>query len=183
MLSFTTAHWVAVYTQSRAEKQVLARLEQQGFEAYLPIISVKRKWSDRIKMVEIPLFSSYLFAKIKKNELILIRNTPGVVFVVSFENETATISEQEIASIRQFIANKQEIFVEETRRLKKGASVAIIDGPFKGMTGTLIDNNKMGNFAVRIDALGLSLVTHIERLMLQPTAKPSRKKILTLSDD
>jgi len=167
MLSLTTSHWVAVYTQARSEKQVLKRLEDQGFEAYLPIVDVKRQWSDRIKLVSVPLFNSYIFVKIKKNELIAIRNTQGVVFVVAFKNEVATIPDSEIESIRRFVAAKQEIFVEETRRLRKGAAVRIVDGPFAGMEGTLVDDCKNGNFAVRIDAIGLSLVTHIDRLMLQ----------------
>ena len=179
MLSFTTAKWVAVYTQSRAEKQVLARLEQQGFETYLPIIEIKRHWSDRIKMVKTPLFSSYLFVKIKKNEPILVRKTPGVVYIVAFHNEITTIPEQEIENIRQFIAQKQEIFVEQTQRLKKGSTVRIVEGPFSGMVGTLIDDNKRGNFAVKIDALGVSLVTQIDRLMLEVANEPKatrRKK-------
>jgi len=146
---------------------VLKRLEDQGFEAYLPIVDVKRQWSDRIKLVSVPLFNSYIFVKIKKNELIAIRNTQGVVFVVAFKNEVATIPDSEIESIRRFVAAKQEIFVEETRRLRKGAAVRIVDGPFAGMEGTLVDDCKNGNFAVRIDAIGLSLVTHIDRLMLQ----------------
>lgn len=166
MLSSTKSQWVAVYTQSHAERQVLNRLTQQGFEAYLPIVEVKRHWSDRLKLVQVPLFTSYLFVKIKKNEPILIRNTQGVVYIVSFRNEIATISDNEIESIRRFIAQKQELFVEETRQLRKGAAVKIIEGPFAGMKGTLVDDCKGGNFAVRIEAIGLSLVTHIDRLML-----------------
>lgn len=167
MLSFTTAKWVAVYTVARSEKQVLKRFEMQGFEAYLPIVEVKRHWSDRIKLVQVPLFNSYVFVKIKKNELISIRNTQGVVYVVSFKNETAVIPDSEIESIQRLVAEKQEIFVEETRQLRKGATVRIVEGPFAGMEGTLVDNCKNGNFAVRIDAIGLSLVTHIDRLMLE----------------
>lgn len=162
-----TPKWVAVYTQSRAEKQVLARLNQQGFETYLPIIEVKRKWSDRIKLVQVPLFSSYLFVKIRINEPILIRNTPGVVYIVAFQNVIETIPDSEIENIHRFISHKQELFVEETHKLRKGATVQIVDGPFAGMEGTLIDNSKAGNFAVRIEALGLSVVTHIDRLVLQ----------------
>ena len=167
MLSSTKSQWVAVYTQSHAERQVLNRLTQQGFEAYLPIVEVKRHWSDRIKLVAVPLFASYIFVKIKKNEPILVRNTPGVVYIVAFRNEIATITDQEIDNIRRFVSAKQELFVEETRRLRKGAAVRIVEGPFAGMVGTLVDECKGGNFAVRIDAIGLSLVTHIDRLMLQ----------------
>ena len=166
MLSFTKSQWVAVYTQSHAERQAQERLEQQGFETYLPIVEVKRHWSDRIKLVKVPLFPSYLFVKIKKNEPIVVRNTPGVVYIVAFRKEIAILTEQEIDNIRRFVSSKQELFVEETQKLRKGATVHIVDGPFAGMVGTLVDNCKNGNFAVRIEAIGLSLVTHIDRLML-----------------
>ena len=85
---------------------------------------------------------------------------------MAFRKEIAILTEQEIDNIRRFVSSKQELFVEETQKLRKGAAVKIIEGPFAGMTGTLVDNCKNGNFAVRIEAIGLSLVTHIDRLML-----------------
>ena len=60
--------WYAVYTKPRWEKKVNSLLLQKGIEVYCPLNKVRRKWSDRIKTIEEPLFKSYVFVKIKDEE-------------------------------------------------------------------------------------------------------------------
>ena len=55
--------WIAVYTKPRHEKTVENELLKKGFEVYLPILKERRKWSDRKKWVEFPLFRSYIFVR------------------------------------------------------------------------------------------------------------------------
>lgn len=162
-----TPQWVAVYTNPRAEKKVYSRLVDRGFEAFLPLIKERRKWSDRYKIVEIPLFSSYVFAKICLTDVAPLRETLGVSFLVSFLGVVETIPEQQIDAVRRLVNANQRLYVEQMQRMRKGARVRIIEGAFAGMEGELISDNKNGNFAVKIHALQLSLVTHIDRLMLQ----------------
>ena len=57
--------WVAVYTRPRHEKTVKKEFQKKGFEVYLPMLKERRKWSDRKKWVEFPLFRSYVFVRIK----------------------------------------------------------------------------------------------------------------------
>ena len=162
-----TPQWVAVYTNPRAEKKVYSRLVDQGFEVFLPLVKERRKWSDRYKIVEIPLFSSYVFAKICRTDVAPLRETLGVSFLVSFLGVVETIPEQQIDAVRRLVNANQRLYVEQMQRMRKGAHVRIIEGAFAGMEGELISDNKNGNFAVKIHALQLSLVTHIDRLMLQ----------------
>ena len=62
--------WIAVYTKPRHEKLVEKELQKKGYEVYLPILRERRKWSDRKKWVDFPLFRSYLFVKVQiKNSL------------------------------------------------------------------------------------------------------------------
>jgi transcriptional antiterminator RfaH len=82
--------WYAVYTRSRFEKQVLKGLQDQGIEAYLPLIKTVRQWSDRKKTVEVPLFSSYVFVHIDRRFYDQVLQTMGVVKYISFEGKTAT---------------------------------------------------------------------------------------------
>jgi len=56
-------NWYLLYTASRAEKQVEQRIKLEGVEVFLPMHLTPRKWSDRVKMVEVPLFSSYIFVR------------------------------------------------------------------------------------------------------------------------
>lgn len=174
MLS-TIPQWVAIYTLSRAEKQVNERLSDRGIESYLPLIDVKRKWSDRYKMVTVPLFSSYVFAKINIYQPAIVRSIPGVCYIVSIRNVIETLSDEEIEGIRRFVSSKQAVYVEATQALRKGRMVRILDGHFAGMVGELLDDSREGNFAIRIKALNVSVLTHIDRVSLEPLRNSSGK--------
>ena len=56
-----TPQWYAIRTRSRHEKIVADQLEKQSIEGFLPLVKRTRKWSDRTKEVELPLFSGYTF--------------------------------------------------------------------------------------------------------------------------
>ena len=71
--------WYAVYTNSRAEKRVSDRIEELGIETFLPLQKTLRQWSDRKKLVEKPLISSYVFVKIIPREYFAVRKIDGVV--------------------------------------------------------------------------------------------------------
>ena len=60
-IDFDAKHWHALYVRSRSERKVLTQLEEMGVEAYLPLITLIKQWSDRRKKVEEPLFKSYVF--------------------------------------------------------------------------------------------------------------------------
>ena len=81
-----TENWFAVYTKPRSEKKLRSLLEKFSIESYLPLLRVKKKWSDRIKIIENPLFTSYLFVRIKYRESYLkVLNLPHTVgFVTSY---------------------------------------------------------------------------------------------------
>ena len=163
-----TPQWVAIYTNSRAEKRVAQTLDEKGYENYLPLIQRRHRWSDRYKMVDEPLFRSYVFAKIKSTDVVPVRNIDGVCFIVAFGDGIVTIPEAQIDAVRRLVDSKQELFVQEISAMKKGAKVKITDGAFAGMEGILVSRGKEGNFAVRIDAIGLSLITTVDRLLLKP---------------
>ena len=65
--------WIVVRSKPRAEKVAFDQLMKKGIEVYLPLVKERRKWSDRKKWVELPLFSSYLFAKVElKNSIYIL---------------------------------------------------------------------------------------------------------------
>ncbi len=163
--------WVAVYTNPRAERQVAKRLTEAYFETFLPLHKVKRHWSDRIKMMEMPLIPSYIFVKIKATDVEKIRRTDGVAWIVTFgikQHEIAVIPDEEIETLRQFVQSKVELHVYQTSLLKKGASVIIEEGDFAGKQGTIISDCQEGNFAIEIKILNLSFLTTIDRNLLTP---------------
>lgn len=166
-----TPQWVAVYTNPRAERQVEKRFSEAYFENFLPLHTVKRHWSDRIKVMEVPLIPSYIFVKIRNTDVEKIRRTEGVVLIVSFgqkQHEIAVIPDEEIETLRQFVQSKTELHVYQTSQLVKGARVVIEEGSFAGRQGTIISNCKDGNFAIEIKILNLSFLATLDRNILTP---------------
>ncbi|MCB1178171.1 MAG: UpxY family transcription antiterminator, partial [Leptospiraceae bacterium] len=84
--------WYALYTKPRAEKKLKLTLSQKNITNFLPILNLKKKWSDRYKIVETPIFSSYIFVKIDYNsEATLVLKDPNSVQFVLFEGKPAEI--------------------------------------------------------------------------------------------
>ena len=76
--------WIAVYTRPRHEKMVVQELINRGYESYLPILRERRKWNDRKKWVEFPMFRSYVFTRITFNQVLHVLKTVGVVKIIKF---------------------------------------------------------------------------------------------------
>ena len=174
--------WVAVYTSSRAEKKVSDRLTEAGIENYLPLRRVKRRWSDRVKIVEEPLIKSYTFARITLKQETPLRDIAGVVWIVAFKGKVATIPDAEIEAMRQFVESEKSVAVYETSKLKFGAAVEITDGPFVGRRGEIVSDCQDGNFAIRIDALSFSLVVDIDQNILRAVKADKKAKGLFYKD-
>ncbi|MDR2040702.1 MAG: UpxY family transcription antiterminator [Tannerella sp.] len=125
-------NWYAFYCLPRAEKKVKDRLEALGKEAYLPLHRAPRAWSDRVKMVDIPLFPSYIFIRCREGELHpLLREVHGVIRIVYHCGRPAVIRPQEIDAIRRFL----ELAVE--RPLCEGEEVEILAGSFRHISGKI----------------------------------------------
>lgn len=161
--------WVAVYTSPRAEKSVTARIaDDLQLETYLPLHHVLRKWSDRIKSVEVPLIPSYTFVKLREADIYHVREINGVAGFVSFHGTgIAVIPEREIEALRRLAESLHTVHVYNTDHLKKGAHVSVVAGEFKGMNGTIIKDCNDGNFSVQIEKLNISLVISLESAVLQ----------------
>lgn len=164
-----TFQWVAAYTAPRSEKKVTTRIiDDLHLEAYLPMHHTLRKWSDRVKMVEVPLIPSYTFVKLRECDLMKVKEVYGVVGFVSFRGTgIAVISEKEMEAMRRFAESLHEVYVLNTNNLKKGAQVSVVAGEFQGMQGTIVRDCKEGNFAVQIANLNMSLVINLPPDVLQ----------------
>lgn len=169
--------WVALYTNSRAEKRTAQTLQAAGYEVYLPLQHIRRQWSDRWKVVEVPLINSYIFAKIRAKDVVPVKNTAGVVYIVSWHGAPAVIPDSEIAAIKQLMDSQLEIHVRNTTQLKRGTKVRILEGPFVNMEGLLISDCEDGNFCISITGLDFALVTTIEQSILVPAEEdPNAQK-------
>lgn len=163
--------WYAVYTNPRAEKQVLARLEDAGIEAYLPLQKTYRQWSDRKKLVERPLLASYIFVRVVPLEYPKVYRTPGVVKFISFEGRPVPIPQSQIDILRLLIDSNAEIEVT-TEKFETGDFVKVTTGSLVGLTGELIKSGGRKIVLIRIDSLEHNIIVKIPVTFLQKIRKP-----------
>ena len=158
--------WYALYTRPRAEKLVFQRLVEEGIETFLPLQKTYRMWSDRKKLVEKPLLSSYIFVKTKKKNFPKVYKTNGVVKFVSFEGQPVSIPQNQIDNLRLLI-NSDAVIEVSCEKLATGDNVKVINGSLIGLTGELIKIGSRNRVVVRIDRLDQNLILKIPKAFLR----------------
>ncbi|MET0636003.1 MAG: UpxY family transcription antiterminator [Chitinophagaceae bacterium] len=151
-----TRKWLAIYSRPRWEKKVSQLLTEKGLECYCPLNKVRRKWSDRVKVVEEPLFKSYVFVKVTDEDRTSVRMTPGVVNFVYWNSKPAVIKEREINAIRMFM-NEYENVEVQPMDFRVDQRVKVLKGPLMDLQGKVIS---LGHKTVKvaIESLGYILV-------------------------
>lgn len=163
--------WYAVYTKSRWEKKVNQLLLDKAVETYCPLNKVSRQWSDRIKVVLEPLFKSYVFTRISKDEMAKVRMTEGVLNFVYWTGKPAIIKDKEIEDIKKFLDEYDNVSIEKIT-LEPLQPVKIKRGLLMGKEGEVIKvlNRKV---VVAIHSLGYQLVAQISKDNLEPLRRRS----------
>jgi transcription antitermination factor NusG len=162
-------NWYVIYTKPRWEKKVYSLLIDKQIEAYCPLNRVRRKWSDRIKWVEEPLFKSYVFVKVTEESLSGVRLINGVVNFVYWLGRPAIVKNKEIETIRKFLNDYTEVWAEPIT-LQKDAKVIIRQGAFMDKEAKVVKvvNNKV---RVLIESIGFSLVAVVARSNVEVVEK------------
>src|SRR5438045_5587174 len=128
--------WYALYTRPRHEKQVFQELCNKGINAFLPTYKVRRRWSDRYKIVEEPLFKNYLFVNVDFDTRYHDTLRPyGAVGFITFDGKPAQIPDNEIEAIRRLV--ESELPYDPHPYLKVGRKVRVRSGPLQGCEGIL----------------------------------------------
>ena len=170
-LELLERHWHALYVRSRSEKKVLSQLEEMGIEAYLPLVTKIKKWSDRRKKIEEPLFKSYVFVRSNAKEYLPILNVYGVMRFVSFERQAVVVPDNQIIAIKRFVEDYEhgeEYKMQNTEELKVGQKVRIINGPMKDLVGKLETICNKRHLIVYIDVVGQYIPVHLSRAKVEP---------------
>ena len=148
-------NWYVIYTRSRFEKKVEESLIKNHVEAYCPKRWVERQWSDRKKMVEEPLFRSYVFVKILEHQKYDILNTNGVVKFVNFKSDMAKIREEEIDRIKA-ILNQYDHSQLLVDHLEPNQMVTIASGVFIDRQGRVLES-KGNKTIILLEELGIRI--------------------------
>lgn len=138
-----------------------ALLTEKKIESYCPLNKVRKKWSDRMKTVEEPLFKSYVFARVSEEEQTKVRLTPGVMNFVYWQGKPAVIPAREIEIIRKFL-NEYDDVTAESIELKEDERVTIRQGLFMDHEAKIIkiEGNRV---KVIIESIGYSLIASIDK--------------------
>lgn len=139
---------------------------QKGFESYCPLNKVRRKWSDRIKVVEEPLFKSYIFVRIKEDEKSEIRYVDGVLNYVYWNGKPAIVKDDEIIEIKKFMSEYEDVQVGNIE-MKPADEVLVKQGVMMGVSGRILRVLSNNMVEVRIDSLGFVLTAKFDKQKLE----------------
>ncbi len=160
--------WYALYTKPRWEKKIDTVLIRKGIESWCPLQKIERQWSDRKKIIEDPLFKSYVFVRIDTTERSKVLMTDGVLNFVHYLGKPAVIKNEEVDIIKKYLAEKdasisiisKEGFAEETK-------IIVNHGVFMGNEGTVIRGGKKKVY-VKLESLGQVMVVEFPTEYLSP---------------
>jgi transcription antitermination factor NusG len=166
-LALSSLNWYAVYVKSRTEKKVGELLDQKNILNYVPLVKTLRQWSDRKKMVELPLLSGYVFVKCTLGEQERVLQTKGVVNFVRNQRAIAIIRQNEIDRLKQLIELGYQLEAGAIdRKYAEGDKVKITSGALRGIEGFVIEDKDGRHIDVLLESIGQCIRVRLPREIL-----------------
>jgi transcriptional antiterminator RfaH len=152
--------WYVLYTRPHHEKKIYELLLKENIDAFLPLHTILKQWSDRKKKVTEPLFSCYMFVNISIKEYYNVLQFPGVIRYVSFEGKAIAISDYQIQLIKNILDQDIEA-VEIKDEIPQGSKVQVTNGPLIGLHGVLINHRGKERVVIRLEEIDKSIQVNI----------------------
>ncbi len=160
--------WYAVYTKPRWEKKIDARLLKKGIESWCPLQKVERQWTDRKKIIEDPLFKSYVFVRVDVTERSNVLMTDGVLNFVYYLGKPAVIRDEEVNNIKMYLSEKDaRVTLISDEGFAPGEKIRINFGVFMDREGTVLRGGKKKVY-VQIQSLGQVMIVEFPAQYLSP---------------
>lgn len=141
--------WYIFYTYPRAEKIACDLLRALGYEVFLPLKKRLSVWKNRqCKIIEEPLFPSYVFIKTQLCELDKITKLPKICYCLSVDNRPSVLPDDDIDTMRKLLASTKEINVDTS--FEVGETVMIVEGELSGCKGVLLTHNGKDVFGIKL---------------------------------
>ena len=163
-----TPQWYAIHTRARHEKKVAIELAAAGIEVFLPVLRRRHRWSDRFKIVELPLFPCYIFAHTCPSSdfrFMLFKNG-SIVGLLGNRGYGTPIPEEQLQSVRRVLDNGLSIASHPF--VKIGQRVRVRGGALHGVEGVLAGNNGGRRLVLSINAIQRSIAITLEGYDLEP---------------
>lgn len=153
--------WYAIHTRTRYERVVELRLRDQGLTTFLPVATEVRRWSDRRKTIEVPLFSCYVFVRMAMTleERVRVFRVNGILGLVGIRGHGTRIPDEQIDAVRALLA--QKIPWSDRPFLKVGQRVRVRGGALDGIEGIFLSRNGDDTLVISVDAVQRSIAVRI----------------------
>jgi transcription antitermination factor NusG len=165
--------WYAFRVRSRHEKLVSSSLRGKGYEEFLPLSRSKRKWADRSKTIEMPLFPGYVFCETERSEIGKIRCTPGIIDVIRAGSTPIPANRSEVEGLRK--ATEAELPLESWPYIDPSTTgqVRITSGPLTGLDGVLVEVRGKERLILSVDLLRRSVLVELPFSSVSVCPRPS----------
>jgi transcription antitermination factor NusG len=163
--------WFAILARTGRERNATLLLENAGYECYLPITKSVRRWSDRLKESQVPLFPGYLFCRMNPHDRLPVLVTPGVIQIVGVGKRPIAVEEQEIAAIQR--AANSGVAIMPWPYMEVGYVARIKEGPLKGLAGIVVKIKSGAKLVLSVSLLQRSVAVEIDRSWICDAAPPA----------
>lgn len=160
--------WYVLRVKTNREKSIASLLRQKGYIDFLPLYTESRRWSDRLKETQIPLFPGYVFCRFDAQQRLPILTTPGVIHAVGTNGVPEAVSDVEIAALQLAVTSGR--LLQPWPFLKIGQRVMIQHGPLRHVEGILAEIKGDRKLIISISLLQRSVAVQMERADVRPAA-------------
>ena len=161
-------NWYALRVRSNHEAVVQSGLRSRGFDEFLPVYRAKSRWSDRVKVIQRPLFPGYVFARFDPSNRLPVLMLPGFVHIVGFGNGPEPVDEAELRAIRRFVDSGLPI--TPWPYLREGERVVVQHGALSGLEGIVLRATDSLRLVVSLNLLQRSVAVELDRDSVKPLA-------------
>src|SRR5213080_2256998 len=168
--------WFAILARTGRERNATLLLENAGYECYLPVSKFIRRWSDRLKEVDVPLFPGYLFCRMNPHNRLPVLMTPGVIQIVGVGKTPIPVEEQEIAAIQR--VGKSGLPTMPWPYLEVGHVVRIEEGPLQGLSGIVLKIKSGLKLVLSVSLLQRSVAVEIDRRWISSVHAGARASLI-----
>lgn len=158
--------WFALRVKPNYEKPVSVALRGKGFEEFLPLFRSRRQWSDRVKVMDLPLFPGYLFCRLNLEERMPLITTPGFLYIVGVGKNPEPVDESEIQAIQSVL--RSGLPVTPWPSLMVGQAVQLKHGPLRGLVGVLTKIANQHRMYVSVTLLKRSISVEVAPEWIRP---------------
>lgn len=162
---YAESRWYAAYTSARHEKRVAGQMANARLESFLPVYKSVRRWKDRRKELELPLFPGYVFVRIALKDRLEVLRLPGVVQFVAFQGKPAALPEHDIEALRCGLQTGAPI--QPHPYLKAGRRVRVRSGAMQGVEGVLVRKKDSLRVVMTIDLIMRSVALEVDAADLE----------------